>query len=196
MDNRTEDPQTQEKQTRKRPVGTVRFVASVVILGVVVGIWMLFIQGRLRAEEVLGPSMEPTLATGDRLIVSDYMDESPGRGDIVSLVSPGDGGGLVKRVVAVPGDFVIVADEYVFLNRIPSAKELQALGAWPAKYRLSRFDLEEGEFFVVGDNASNSYDSRFFGPVGEDKITGKVLLRYSPLDRAGKLDHLVARGVR
>jgi signal peptidase I len=49
--------------------------------------------------------------------------------------------------------------------------------------RYCDLHLAPGQYFMMGDNRTNSYDSRYFGPIKEANILGQVVLRYWPLDR-------------
>ena len=103
--------------------------------------------------EVRGRSMEPTLHDGDWLIARRTARIS--RGDVVVVELPGGRGEAVKRVVGLPGD------------RVGETKGVSAaLGA--------------GELYVVGDNPSESTDSRRLGPVPRESVAGVVLWRYWP----------------
>jgi len=104
---------------------------------------------------VEGSSMLPTFAPGDRIVVSRaaYLWRSPVKGDLIVCRHPFDlERPLLKRVGGVPGEHVAIgAREY-----------------W----------LQTGEWFVTGDNADGSSDSRSFGPVERRQIVGKVWFRY------------------
>lgn len=111
---------------------------------------------------------------------------------------------LIKRVIAVPGDTVYLdnfiafikpqeSDEFinerVFSNSQYSITLTPLPEGWDASYPFSGTTepvlLGEGEYFVLGDNRSQSHDSRHFGIIHGEQIRGKVLLRYSPLRKAG-----------
>ncbi len=99
---------------------------------------------------VVGPSMEPTLFAGDRVLVDrwTFRHRAPRVGELVLVLGQTEGM-LVKRIVtADPGD---------------------------------------DRFRVLGDNLAVSHDSRHFGPVGRDRVRGRVVWRYWPLSRAGSL---------
>ena len=99
-------------------------------------------------------SMSPTLVAGDYILVDTwrYSDIDPQVDDLIIFESPGNPGTkYVKRVVGVPGDTV------------------------------GRWKIGPNEFFVLGDNRDNSRDSRHFGPVPRENISGRVShLWYSP----------------
>ncbi len=119
-----------EETPRERFRSNVRTILGAVALAIFIRI-VLF-----EAFEIDGPSMEPTLLHGDRVVVAKCLyglslpgiDEAvvtwgePDLGDVVIAVSPADGVAIVKRVVGVPGDLIEVRDHRVYRNgeAIPS----------------------------------------------------------------------------
>lgn len=116
-----------------------------------------------------GPSMEPTLYTGERIIVdtSAYNVAKPSLNDVISLVNPTDGRFFVKRVVAINGDEVEINSDGVRVNgKLMPRTE----GQWQA----NKYILQQDEVFVLGDNRYDSSDSRDFGPIKVSKVLGEV----------------------
>src|SRR6185295_15067574 len=120
----------------------------------------------------------------------------PARGDVIIFVKKGltntyDIGDkqLIKRVIGVPGDRVVIADNHitVYNKEHPNgfnpdlnpryASVIHGTSA-PADIDVT---LKEGEVFVCGDNRDNSLDSRIFGPVPASGIIGKLAFRIYPL---------------
>jgi len=117
-----------------------------------------------------GPSMEPTLHSGERILVDKkaYQAVKPATGNVVALVNPDNSSLLfVKRVAAEGGDEVEVSSGGVKVN---FKLEPNTAGFW----KSAKYTLKEDEVFVLGDNRLKSSDSREFGPVKVDKILGKV----------------------
>jgi signal peptidase I len=120
-------------------------------------------------------SMAPTIRTGDRIVVNTwrYRDASPAAGDIV-VCDLGDGVGVVKRVVGVPGDTVELRGPLLIRNGSPVHEPY--LNSEPG-FRMPDVPsrtLGADEFFVLGDNRGNSNDSRIVGPISIDRISGRV----------------------
>lgn len=76
----------------------------------------------------------------------------------------------VKRVQGVPGDEVEIKDSVVFIN----GKEISKIDSHLVD---QKYTIEEGEYFVQGDNLENSFDSRFHGPVSEEDIFGRLITK-------------------
>ncbi len=129
---------------------------------------------------VFGQSMEPQLQPRQRLVVEKvtYRFRSPHRGQMVVLEVEEGRANLIKRVVGEPGETVEVQDGIVLINGKPLAEPYVTV-----TYRdnAAPFVLGPTEFFVMGDNRSNSRDSRQFGPVNQTDIVGRAWLRYWPL---------------
>jgi signal peptidase I len=144
-------------------------------------------------------SMEPTLNIGDRILVNklSYDLHGVGRGDIVVFSRPTAehcGGpavnDLVKRVIGLPGDMISLNGGYVYVNGqrlreswLPATEQGQTQpGAHGIAYGLDRpFRVPRNDYFVMGDNRTNSCDSRSWGPISKSLIVGKVELRVWPL---------------
>lgn len=130
---------------------------------------------------VVGASMEPELYNGQKIYVDRflYVLSSPKKGDVVVFLPNGNENAhyYVKRVVATPGDHLIVLDGTLYVNGVESE--------WVTGYitdpgiAANELTLENGEFFCIGDNLGNSEDSRSpnIGPVKDDDIIGKAWFR-------------------
>ncbi len=159
-----------------------------------------------QSYQVDGPSMETTLHNNDRLIVwklprtwaritgHQYV---PKRGDIVILNASGftnlsgesETKQLVKRVVALPGERVVVKDNVltVYNNEHPNGFQPDATlpygqeTAIPPTPDNLDVTLSDTELYVCGDNRPQSHDSRRFGPIQTSQIVGKLVLKILPL---------------
>ncbi|MCM1113115.1 MAG: signal peptidase I [Muribaculum sp.] len=128
--------------------------------------------------QVVGVSMEPTLYNGQGILADRfcYVLSSPKRGDVVIFLPNGNENShyYVKRVVAVPGDEVLIENGVLYVNGEKSEwTDEKILDAGIAENRLV---MAKGEFFCVGDNINNSEDSRSanVGPVKETDIIGRA----------------------
>ena len=142
----------------------------------------------VQAMVVHGPSMRPNLTYNQRVIVEKItysFIHGPRRGDVVIIDMPGDKDLLVKRAVALPGETVAVRNGQVYLNGQP-LEESWAIRQGGPDYPPTR--VPPHHVFVLGDNRKDSRDSRCFGPVPVDQITGQVRFIFWPLDRIGQIN--------
>jgi signal peptidase I len=127
---------------------------------------------------VVGVSMEPTLYNGQEILIDRfrYVLSSPKRGDVVVFLPNGNENAhyYVKRVVAVPGDKILVKDGTLYVNGVESQWVTEKL--LDAGIAANEFVLGSGEYFCIGDNPGNSEDSRSanIGPVKETDMIGKA----------------------
>lgn len=135
-----------------------------------------------QATVVYGRSMEPNLSESQRLIIDklSYRFYTPQRNDIVVLNIPSMEEMLVKRIVGLPGETVEIYNGSVYINGRMLEERF--------RHNLSDYDtapviLGPLSYFVLGDNRTNSNDSRVFGSVKRDHIVGRVWLRYWPLNQ-------------
>jgi signal peptidase I len=145
-------------------------------------------------------SMLPTLKIGDRILVDklSYHLHSVDRGDIVVFQRPPteNCGGtpvndLVKRVIGLPNETISVKQGEVWINghelKEPWLPEVDSGVTGPGPPNDNPFNLQHpyhipsGEYFLMGDNRTQSCDSRFWGPIQKSLIVGKVVVRVWPL---------------
>jgi signal peptidase I len=141
-------------------------------------------------------SMEPTLLVGDKVLVNklSYDFHPVHRGDIIVFKTPPNDTtpgvkDLIKRVIGLPGETISSgATGAIFIN----GQELKQSWLSPEAIAnpgppIPKMVIPAGEYFVMGDNRSNSTDSRTFGPISKNLIVGRAFLRVWPLSRIGTL---------
>lgn len=131
-------------------------------------------------------SMEPTLKIGDRILVDklSYRLHGVHRGDIVVFGKPpGENDptitDLVKRVIGLPGDTIASQEGKVYIDGKPLTESY--LPAGTVTTGITPQTIPPNEYFVMGDNRSDSQDSRYFGPISKSLIVGRVVVRIWPL---------------
>jgi signal peptidase I len=157
----------------------------------------------IQAFKIPSSSMEDTLQIGDHIFVNKFIYgyhipyttgrvlefREPARGEIIVFVFPEDPSkDFIKRVIGIPGDIVEVRDKRVYINGKPIDEGYTRYADGPAENLFGTRDrmpprkVPAGKYFVMGDNRDRSYDSRFWGFVGEDAIIGKALFIYFSVD--------------
>ncbi len=162
-----------------------------------------------------GLSMEPTLDTGEMLLVNrqiylnfdvnnvlnvlPFVDREgehvvfpfhpPQRGDII-VFNPPIGSvdkPYIKRVIALPGETVSIHDGAVHINgeRLEEGYLGTTSTSWPGRPGDFELLVPPEHLFVMGDNRNNSTDSRSFGPVSYEEVIGRAWIAYWPSDLAG-----------
>lgn len=172
-------------------LGTLATVVACVVLAVLL---RTFVVG---AYEVPSGSMRETIREGD-LILGEKVSlafRDPEPGDIVTFDDPlTEGRTLVKRVIAVGGQTVdlvegrVVVDGVVLDEPYTDGQPSYPLEGYAGSEAISYpFTVPEGCIWVMGDNRTNSADSRYFGPVSVDEVTSRVVLIYWPLEHISPL---------
>lgn len=151
--------------------------------------------------EVPTGSMLETIQLGDRLFGEkiSYRLRDPWRGEVVTFVDPDpEKGGvtLIKRVIATAGQEVDIRDGMVYVDGVP-LDEPYTLGkpTEPIAGHASNLSedisypyvVPEGCIWVMGDNRTNSLDSRYFGAVSVDSVTSRAVVIFWPPSDAGLL---------
>ncbi len=167
--------------------GTMRGIFIETLGAVVVGVVLFIIFNlTLQYSVVQMSSMEPNLHEGQRLLVSKvaYAFGEPQRGDIIIFPPPGieSEKDYIKRVIGLPGDTVQIIDGTVYVNNVPLEEPYITNSG---SGFMTEITVPVGEYFVLGDNRTNSSDSRSFGTVPGDTIVGKAWLSIWPLSEWG-----------
>lgn len=144
---------------------------------------------------VKGASMEPNFEDGDYLLIDEisYRLNEPKRGDVIVFRFPENPSQhYIKRIIGLPGETVEVKN-----NRVKVYDKKYETGFVLAEDYLSinqktlgdqNLKLGDKEYFVMGDNRLQSSDSRRWGAVPENLITGKAFLRLWPLSKIMKVE--------
>jgi signal peptidase I len=152
-----------------------------ILAALIVALLIFFgVQAIIESRVVEGSSMESNLYDGQRLIVvkAAYWFGEPQRGDVIIFTHPDDPQRtLVKRVIGLPGEQVEIKAGVVYING-SSLDEPYIKGTTSS---LSKTEVPEGCYFVMGDNRQASSDSRYWGTVPREDIIGRVWLLYWPL---------------
>lgn len=169
------------KQKKKISSSAVREVLIVLFgmaAAVFIAVVLTFFFGTY--TNMVGMSMEPRLYNGQRVYVNrfSYLLATPKTGDVVVFLPNGNTNThyYIKRVVAVPGDTVLIQNGVLYVNGIASPwVDVKIMDAGIAEVELV---LELGQYFCMGDNPGSSEDSRSanIGPVKEQDIIGEAWL--------------------
>jgi len=178
---------------------TLRLMIEWVAVGIVALVIALLIKAFLvQAFWIPSESMTPTLNIDDRVLVNklSYRTGDISRGDLVVFEKPdsipGSIDDFIKRVIGLPGetisfvngdvliDGVVLAEDYIDEQTRAPLSAITSVGCTntPAPDRCT---LAEGYYFMMGDNRSNSTDSRSFGPIAEEEVIGRAFVKIWPL---------------
>lgn len=138
-------------------------------------------------------SMQETIQIKDMVFSEKvtYYSRSPQRGDIITFEDPEMPNRiLIKRVIATEGETVTLVDGKVCVDgKALSEPYTRGLPSSPLSSPVTYpYTVPQGCVWVMGDNRTNSSDSRFFGAVEVSSITGKAILVYWPLQHFGMLE--------
>jgi len=170
--------------------GIKGWIKDLLIAALIALLIMTFIKPTIVKES----SMQPTLYANNYIFLSkqSYRFSAPSRGDIVVFhtdLTQNDGTEklLIKRVVALPGETVTIAEGHVYINDA-LLDEPYINGDMTAGY-IESLIIPDGEVFVMGDNRGVSIDSRDsrVGSVAIDMIVGKAIFRLYPFNKLGLL---------
>ncbi len=140
---------------------------------------------------VNGASMDPTFSTGQFLIVDrlSYDFENPERGDVIVFKYPGNPSVYyIKRIIGLPGETLNIINGVVNIVAPTTTQPLASSTPITEPYVIpghtsydnEKIALGKGQYFVMGDNRSQSSDSRVWGPLDEKYIIGRPIVRFLP----------------
>lgn len=171
MTNQTKSKQKADDNTIAKEI--MEWIVSIIIAVALVLLIHNYLGQLVRVD---GASMQPTLYTDQRVLVTKipyWNDENIERGDIVITKYPDNKDNFVKRVIALPGDKLKIEYGILYINDIqidePYIKEEMGND-------YSEIIIPEGHYFVMGDNRNHSKDSRSssVGPLPRDMIQGRA----------------------
>lgn len=182
-------PGTEIKEQNKAEEGRSGFfrflvdVLETLVLSVLLFLAINTISARIRVD---GSSMEPTLQSGEFIVVNRlaYKLGDPELRDVVVFHFPGDPGlEYIKRVVGLPGNTVRITNGSVYVN-----DQLLNEPYIAAKPRYDgTWQVPEGHLFVLGDNRNNSSDSHNWGAVPMENVIGEAFFVYWPPTDWGRI---------
>jgi signal peptidase I len=200
-------PESPPKPPSSRLAGElVEWIKALAIAGLLVFVirWWL-----VSPFIVDGPSMQPNFWNRERIIVNKivYDIRKPRRGEVIVFHVPEEGRDFIKRVIGVPGDTVKVEGDTVYINGQPieepylkeaydaahaAGGEYNSAGQWWDDFPNSQNPdgtVPEGSLFVLGDNRSNSEDSRTIGFIPLSRVVGRADLVYWPISAIHFIKH-------
>ncbi len=175
----------QEPSFARNLLGWLVWIAGAVALALAIRVFV--------GEAYVVPtgSMLETIQLDDRLWGEklSYRFRSPEQGEVVMFNSPvGDGNTLIKRVIAVGGQTVDLVDGHVEVDGKPLDEPyVGGKESWPLAEQLDSvgpisypYTVPDGCVWVMGDNRTNSRDSRYFGSVSVSEVTARAVCTFWP----------------
>lgn len=151
----------------------------------------------LQPHKIKGASMEPNFPNGEYLLTDklSYRFREPERGDVIVFEAPGtDGEEFIKRIIGLPGERLSVNSGQVFLNGSILLENYieNTLQTAPGAFLKEGKEalVPEDNYIVFGDNRPSSSDSRTWGFVSKDKITGRAWIIYWPPPAVGLVEEV------
>lgn len=188
----------QETQKKSPAKSKLRENIEAILIAVVLALFIrTFI---VQAFKIPSGSMQPTLEIGDHILVNKFIYgikapfvgttlipvSEPQHNDIIVFKYPEDPDkDFIKRLIGLPGDTVEVKNKKVYVNHQPLVPDMGVhtdsrvlSGILNPRDNFGPVTVPPDSYFVMGDNRDNSYDSRFWGFVGQKAIKGKAFIIY------------------
>lgn len=193
---------------RKSKRSTRRLLIEYALTALVALVVAFFVQAYVvKPYRVPTPSMATTIQPGDRVLIDRFLfdDRDIDRDDIVVFTGPAAVGNqvLLKRVIGLPGDVLEIKDGVLYVNGAaddaggvtnadgetpttdPAYGQLEEHPEWSL---YEPYTVPADHYYLLGDNRSDSFDSRFWGPVPRASIIGKAFAVYWPLGEIRTLE--------
>lgn len=170
------------------------FLSFLIMVAVVFAAAWLLRTFVIAPYQIPSGSMEHTIEISDKLFSEkiSYYFRGPNPGEIVTFEDPEvEGRTLIKRCIAVAGQTIDLQDGAVYVDGqrldepYTNGLESYPLATAPGVALEYPCTIPEGHIWVMGDNRTNSADSRYFGPISEESVTGHAVFIYWPINRVG-----------
>lgn len=166
------------------------FEVIVFAIGIFFFIYLLV----MRPHKIDGQSMMPNFPDSEYLLTEKvtYYLKDPERGDVVVFTPPTTNlDEYIKRVIALPGEKVMVSGGKVYINgqilAEPYIENSVYTGGGQFLQEGREYLVPDDHYFVMGDNRPNSSDSRYWGAIGKKSISGRAWIIYWPPKSAGSI---------
>lgn len=160
----------------------IKDTSKYILVVVIVLLVFIFVVG---LNQVIGPSMEPNLYEDDIVIVNKllYRFKDISRNDVVIIKQ--DGKYMIKRIIGLPNEYIEYKDEYLYVNGKSYEEKFET--SETKDFNLKDIDpdidkIPDDMYLVLGDNRSNSKDSRNYGLIAKDQIVGKAWIKVWPFN--------------
>jgi signal peptidase I len=171
------------RSTLRNVIEWVAIIAAALVVAIVIKTFLF------QAFYIPSESMEPTLRPNDRVLVNklSYKMHAIHRGDIVVFKRPPTEASdptikdLIKRVIGLPGDTIEERGGLVFINGVQLKEPYLPAGTVTNTLPVTK--VGKDQYFVMGDNRTNSKDSRFIGTIPKSLIVGRAFIRVWPVSK-------------
>jgi signal peptidase I len=158
----------------------ILYIIGAVLLAAVIQAFII------RPFIVSGTSMDPVIKNGQYLLVDEvtYHFHGPERGDVIVFKAPPEPTKFyIKMVIGLPGETVKITDGTITIINAahPNGFALSEPFITHKSTDSGTYVVPQGEYFVMGDNRSGSYDSRSWGFLPDANIRGRALLSLFPI---------------
>lgn len=150
-----------------------------IVVAVLVFLLFIFVIG---LQQVVGPSMTPTLKEGSVVVVN-KLKKNFKREDVIVLSQ--DEKYMIKRVIGLPGEYIQYKDNVLYINGERYDEKYLKDDVITEDFKLEDINetiIPEDMYLVLGDNRMDSMDSRDYGLVSKEKVVGKVIMSIWPLN--------------
>lgn len=191
LDDLALDDEYDDEAVEEKPVSFGRWLGELLLMVAIAFLLATGIRTFIVQPYVVPTgSMIPTIELQDRVIANKfiYRFDDPVPGDVVVLDDPtGQVQTLIKRVIATEGQTVNFVDGQVVVDGVVLDEPYtHGLPTQPMVLEMP-VTIPEDSVWLMGDNRTNSADSRVFGPVSLSEIRGRAFFCYWPIDRMGAL---------
>jgi signal peptidase I len=149
----------------------------------------------LQPHKIKGTSMEPNFPNGEYLLTDKltYRFREPERGDVIVFVAPqSDGEEFIKRIIGLPGETITIRNNKVYINGTQLTESYIPVNITTGPGPFLGVDepatVPADNYFVLGDNRVASSDSRVWGFVTKEKISGRAWIVYWPPPSVGLIE--------
>lgn len=178
----------EKKKSRVKDIVKEIIIFFLIVFGVVLPFRIYIAEPYL----VDGKSMDPTFETADYLIVDkfSYRKKSPERNTVIVFKYPNQPSkNFIKRIIGLPGETVVMKEDTIKIINSENPDGFEIDQSYVTHKMPGNFTktLAGDEYFVMGDNRPESFDSRSWGPLKKEFILGKPVLRLWPISKIGIL---------